>query len=128
MKILLTGATGFIGSCFLGKLNRMGIDDAVIVDTAAAPGDNPNLRSKKFKDYISRDALLTALDGPALNDREVVVHLGACADTTESDRAYLTRNNLQYSQALARWALGKGNRFHYASSASVYGDGAQGYS
>ncbi len=30
--IIVTGAAGFIGSCFLEKLNREGIDDIVAVD------------------------------------------------------------------------------------------------
>ena len=29
MRVILTGAAGFIGSCFLWKLNSMGIDDVI---------------------------------------------------------------------------------------------------
>ncbi|MFA6914048.1 MAG: NAD-dependent epimerase/dehydratase family protein, partial [Endomicrobiia bacterium] len=30
--IILTGGAGFIGSCFLWKLNQEGIDDILVVD------------------------------------------------------------------------------------------------
>jgi len=35
-------------------------------------------------------------------------------------------NNFAYTKELAAWALGRGTRFIYASSAATYGDGAQG--
>jgi ADP-L-glycero-D-manno-heptose 6-epimerase len=128
MKIVLTGASGFIGSCFLWKLNAMGIDDVVIVDTADKLGAVPNLAGKKFSGYLSKKELLAKLDGGGLKDRDAIVHIGACADTTEKDLKFLAENNTEYSKTLARWALANGKAFHYASSAAVYGDGKQGYS
>jgi ADP-L-glycero-D-manno-heptose 6-epimerase len=125
MKVLLTGAGGFIGSCFLWKLNTLGIDDAILVDTAASLKDNPNLNGKKFSTAISREDLLKNIDKL---DVDVTVHLGACADTTERDKEYLIRNNIEYSKTLAKAALAKNKEFHYASSAAVYGDGKNGYS
>ena len=127
MKILLTGAAGFIGSCYLRKLNNLGIDDVLLVDTAAKPDGITNLERKKYRDYVVREAALSGLEAGKFDDVDLIVHMGACSDTTEMDRAFLKRNNLEYSQTLARWALAKGKRFHYASSASVYGDGKAGY-
>src|SRR4051812_31910705 len=106
MKILLTGAAGFIGSCFLSKLNSMGIADVWIVD-AAPDASAPNLRGKKFSAYLTREKLLEELDKGSLNEVDAVVHLGACADTTEKDRAFLAENNVEYSKRLASWAVGK---------------------
>jgi ADP-L-glycero-D-manno-heptose 6-epimerase len=128
MKLILTGAAGFIGSCFLRKCNDMGAQYVYIVDTPSSPNNIPNLKKKKFKDYFSREDLLDRLEKGQLDDVDGIIHLGACADTTEMDRAFLKRNNLEYSQVLAKWALGRGKFFHYASSASVYGDGKKGYS
>jgi ADP-L-glycero-D-manno-heptose 6-epimerase len=128
MKVILTGAGGFIGSCYLWKLNSMGITDVYAVDTDPAPDKYHTLEHKKYKDYLSREQLLGDLSAGKFSDVGAIVHLGACADTTEMDRAFLARNNVQYSQTLASWAFSKNTIFHYASSASVYGDGKQGYS
>jgi ADP-L-glycero-D-manno-heptose 6-epimerase len=43
------------------------------------------------------------------------------------DRAFLAKNNLEYSRTLAHWCFAGNRHFHYASSAAVYGDGAAGY-
>jgi len=127
MKILLTGGAGFIGSCFLWKLNSLGIEDVLVVDVGEAPSQNKNLEKKTFSDYVSREDLMNRLEAGQLKDVDVVVHLGACADTTEMDRQYLTQNNVEYSQKLALWSLSNGKRFHYASSAAIYGSGDMGY-
>ncbi len=128
MKVILTGANGFIGSCTLWKLNSMGVDHVIAVDTPADVSGSPNLRGKTFKDYLSREALINALEDGQLKEIDMIIHLGACADTTERDVAYLKRNNVEYSQYLLRWCLQNHRFFQYASSASVYGDGKAGYS
>ena len=43
-------------------------------------------------------------------------------------REFLRRNNTEYSQRLAEWAVANGAYFAYASSAAVYGDGSLGFS
>lgn len=127
MKVILTGASGFIGSCTLRELNDLGIDQVVAVDVHELP-DHPNLQGKKFRDYVGREELIDRLERGQLKEVDGIIHLGACADTTERDRAFLARNNVQYSQRLCRWSITNEKFFHYASSASVYGDGSQGYS
>ncbi len=127
MKLILTGASGFIGSAYLRHLNDLGIDDVVAVDVQPTP-DHPNFRGKKFSAYVTREDLIDRLDRGQLKEVDGIIHLGACADTTEKDRAFLARNNVQYSQRLARWSLSNEMFFHYASSASVYGNGEEGYS
>ena len=128
MKIILTGAAGFIGSCYLRKLNDLGLENILLVDTLPNVETADNLAGKKFLDYLTREDLLERLNHGQLDEYDLVIHLGACSDTTEMDRAFLKKNNLEYSQTLAKWALGKGKLFQYASSASVYGDGKNGYS
>jgi ADP-L-glycero-D-manno-heptose 6-epimerase len=56
-----------------------------------------------------------------------VVHLGACTDTRETDRTYLSRVNVAASQQLWRRAIEFDLPLIYASSAATYGDGAFGY-
>jgi ADP-L-glycero-D-manno-heptose 6-epimerase len=41
--IIVTGAAGFIGSCLVGKLNREGFDDIVVVDDFSNTEKNKNL-------------------------------------------------------------------------------------
>jgi ADP-L-glycero-D-manno-heptose 6-epimerase len=127
--IVVTGGAGFIGSAFAAKLNDEGHDDIVIVDELGCSEKWKNLVKRRYADYIHKDAFLEML----LGDRvpfpvEAVVHMGACSSTTEQDADYLMENNFHYSCVLADWALAKGARFVYASSAATYGDGSQGFS
>ncbi|MGH8164821.1 MAG: NAD-dependent epimerase/dehydratase family protein, partial [Rhodanobacteraceae bacterium] len=46
---------------------------------------------------------------------------GACSATTETDVAFLMRNNYEYTKHLAHWSAVRGLRFVYASSAATYG-------
>jgi ADP-L-glycero-D-manno-heptose 6-epimerase len=82
----------------------------------------------RFEDYLEADTLLPALEQGRLGPFDVVLHMGACSSTTETDAAYLIRNNYEYTKRLAEWSLGTGARFVYASSAATYGDGSAGLS
>jgi len=57
-----------------------------------------------------------------------VVHLGACASTTQNNADYLMENNYRFSRILVEWAISKNIRFLYASSAATYGSGENGFS
>ena len=104
MNILLTGAAGFIGSCFLRKLNDEGHVDIWLVDTASSAIGLPTLAGKRFRGYLTREELLPLLKTGKFDHLDLIVHLGACSDTTEMDRVFLKRNNFEYSRSLARWA------------------------
>ena len=52
--IVVTGGAGFIGSCFVAKLNQEGIYDILVVDHCGEAEKWMNLRGKKFLDYIER--------------------------------------------------------------------------
>jgi len=56
-----------------------------------------------------------------------VIHLGACSDTTVSDRAYVMSRNFEYTRSLWQWCTKTGRPLVYASSAATYGDGSAGY-
>ncbi|OHE24087.1 MAG: ADP-glyceromanno-heptose 6-epimerase [Syntrophobacterales bacterium RBG_19FT_COMBO_59_10] len=127
--IVVTGGAGFIGSAFVAKLNDEGRDDIVIVDELGTTEKWKNLVKRRYADYIHKGAFLEMV----VSDRvhfpvEAVVHMGACSSTTERDADYLMENNFHYSCFLADWALARGVRFIYASSAATYGDGVQGFS
>ncbi len=125
---ILTGGAGFIGSAFLAKLNAEGIDDVLVVDDLGTSEKWRNLSNKKLNDYLHKDQLLERLRSGSMPDNvRGVIHLGACSSTTERDAEYMMRNNYQFSKAIAEWALHRGVRFIYASSAATYGDGEHGF-
>ena len=125
--IILTGGAGFIGSCFLWKLNKENIDDITIVDDFANMTKKANLSNKRFKDYIQKDDFLKLVEKNKLSTPKYVIHMGACSSTTLADEEYFKKNNFEYSKTLAQWAFRYKVPFLYASSAATYGDGRFGY-
>lgn len=123
-KIIVTGGAGFIGSAIVWRLNQLGYDDILIADRLDETDKWKNLAPLRFADYIDAYDLIEDLD--QFKDVNVVFHLGACSSTTETDADYMIRNNYQYTQDLARWAVKSDIRFIYASSAATYGDGSAG--
>ncbi len=121
-RIVVTGGAGFIGSAIVWGLNREGIDDILIVDRLDASTKWKNLVPLRYRDYLEADAFLERIESHSDSLKPATVfHLGACSSTTETDAAYLMRNNTEYTKRLAHWALGAGVRFLYASSAATYG-------
>jgi ADP-L-glycero-D-manno-heptose 6-epimerase len=126
--IVVTGGAGFIGSALVHALNRRGCTDILIVDIEDHPEKKNNLAPLKFSRRIDPDTFLTQVRDGSLTGVDTLFHLGACSSTTETDLDFLARNNVQYTQHLARYCLDRDIRFIYASSAATYGDGRQGYS
>ncbi|MFH1879116.1 MAG: ADP-glyceromanno-heptose 6-epimerase [Candidatus Omnitrophota bacterium] len=126
--IILTGGAGFIGSCFLSKLNAEGIDDIVVVDHLDNSDKWKNLLGKRFRDYLQKDDFLRYVTEHKFPKPDHVVHIGACSSTTLQDADYYVKNNYNYSKLLAEWTLNRNIPFLYASSAATYGDGTCGYS
>ncbi|MFH2138720.1 MAG: ADP-glyceromanno-heptose 6-epimerase [Candidatus Omnitrophota bacterium] len=125
--IVVTGGAGFIGSCFLWKLNQQGIDDILVVDHLDTTDKWKNLMGKRFRDYIQKDDFLKLVQEDKLPRIDQIIHMGACSSTTLNDADYYIRNNYEYSKILALWAFSKKIPFLYASSAATYGDGEFGY-
>ncbi|HXW51425.1 MAG TPA: ADP-glyceromanno-heptose 6-epimerase [Candidatus Acidoferrales bacterium] len=122
-KILVTGGAGFIGSAIVWGLNKRGVDNILIADFLERSEKWRNLAALRFKDYMEADdlALLLERTPGALHGVKTVFHLGASSSTTETNAAFLIRNNFEYTKRLAAWALANGARFVYASSAATYG-------
>jgi len=126
--IVVTGAAGMIGSGVIWALNRRGEERVLAVDSLGADDRWRNLRGLRFADYQEKEAFLERIrQGQAPAGIRAIIHLGACSDTTERDASYLIRNNFAYTQHLAAFAVERGIRFIYASSAATYGDGSRGY-
>ncbi|WP_439182877.1 ADP-glyceromanno-heptose 6-epimerase [Carboxylicivirga taeanensis] len=124
--IIVTGGAGFIGSNIVKGLNDKGIDNILIVDNLGETQKYLNMNRLRFSDFINKQDFLKLL--PDLKNVEAIIHQGACSATTELDGNYLIRNNYEYSKTLLHYALDKKVPFIYASSASVYGNGENGFS
>lgn len=127
--IIVTGASGFIGSCLVYALNKKGRTDIICVDRFEMDDKWLNLRGLKYQEYIQADEFL---DSALLEDLfsegvEAVYHMGACSDTTEKDMDYLMKNNVEYSQVLFKFCTDFDVPICYASSAATYGSGEEGY-
>lgn len=123
-KVIVTGGAGFIGSALVWRLNQLGETDILIVDRMDETDKWKNLAPLKFADYLDADEFINKLDN--FNDTEIILHMGACSSTTETDADYMMRNNYQYTKKLADWSVAHHARFIYASSAATYGDGTKG--
>lgn len=122
-RIAVTGGAGFIGSALIWGLNRRGIDDILVIDRLDESEKWKNLVPLRFRDYVDASDFERDLRErrSQYDDVRVLLHLGACSSTTETDTAFLMRNNYEYTKNLAQWALDRGARFVYASSAATYG-------
>jgi UDP-glucose 4-epimerase len=131
MKVLVTGAAGFIGSHVVARLlaeghDVIGVDNFDIYYARSQKEKNlmPVLLHPKFKlveDNLADMALVTVLKGT-----EAIIHLaaqpGVRGSWGSSFHRYVT-NNLQVTQRLLEESKGnKLKRFVNASSSSVYGD------
>ncbi len=119
--VLVTGAAGLIGSAVVWALNQRGHERIIAVDRLDRSDKWRNLVPLRFDDYLEADALGNKIELGLLNDVRSIIHLGACSSTTETDGRYLIENNFNYTKMLAEWALQRGIRFAYASSAATYG-------
>ncbi|MGC7840695.1 UDP-glucose 4-epimerase family protein [Pseudomonas wayambapalatensis] len=121
-RILLTGATGFVGKAVLEKLRQRG--DSVVI-AVRQPGFEPASGVEAFH--------CAQLDGeadwtPALRDVGTVIHCAARVhvmnDTEHDPLAAFRRINVEGTLNLARQAAAAGvRRFVFVSSIKVNGEG-----
>ncbi|HOC01993.1 MAG TPA: ADP-glyceromanno-heptose 6-epimerase [Candidatus Ratteibacteria bacterium] len=121
---VITGGMGFIGSAVVWEMNNSGIDNLIIVDSPSTNNSWKNLVNIRFADIIDKNTFIKKIEENKINYLiEGIIHMGACADTTENRVDYLLENNFQYTKKLATWAINNNCRFLYASSAATYGNG-----
>ncbi|HEY3047428.1 MAG TPA: ADP-glyceromanno-heptose 6-epimerase [Polaromonas sp.] len=121
MKIVVTGAAGFIGSNLVKGLNARGIDDIIAVDDLTEGDKFRNLADLKIADYVDADDFYDLFAEGAFGQVEAVFHEGACSDTMELDGKYMMDNNYTLSCELFHACQEQDTRLLYASSAATYG-------
>lgn len=127
--IIVTGGAGFIGSNIVKGLNDIGVTDIVIVDDLTDGKKVRNLSGLKILDYVDYQDFLyqISLNPNPYPDVTAVFHQGACSSTNEWDGRYLMKNNYEYSKKVFYFCRNNSIQFIYASSASVYGLGNDGF-
>jgi ADP-L-glycero-D-manno-heptose 6-epimerase len=127
--IIVTGGAGFIGSNLVRGLNDNGRGDILIVDNLSNAAKCRNLCGLDVMDLSDKEDFAADLKKGAFNyeDIDVIFHQGACSDTMAEDGRYVMRNNYEYGKQLLHFCLERRIPFIYASSASVYGDGKNGF-
>lgn len=126
--IVVTGGAGFIGSNLVRALNLRGETDILVVDNLTNGQKMHNLADLNIADYMDKAEFIAKIEAPNFFKHvRAVFHQGACSATTEWDGHYVMRNNYDYSKRLLNWCASKKIAFLYASSASVYGNGQNGF-
>jgi ADP-L-glycero-D-manno-heptose 6-epimerase len=125
--IIVTGAAGFIGSNLVLALNARGRSDILAVDDLTDGTKFRNLAEAEIADYLDKDEFLAKVEAGALGKVDAVFHQGACSATTEWNGKFVMDVNYRYSKALLHFCQHQRAPYFYASSASVYGMGAQGF-
>ncbi len=121
--ILVTGGAGFIGSNIVKALNNMGREDIIIVDKDLGKNNKfKNLIGLKYLDFIDRRIFLSIVNSKSImSEVDLVIHQGACSDTTQTDSSYIMDTNYDFSKMLLYMCIEYNIDFIYASSAATYG-------
>jgi len=125
--IVVTGAYGFIGSCLIAALNKLGITDIIAVDDFTQDRKAANLVGKLIAQRVERADFIPYFERHH-EDIRFVIHLGARTDTTEFDYSILEALNPEYSKNIWHICTKHHIPLVYASSAATYGNGELGYS
>lgn len=122
--ILITGATGFIGSNIAAALARQGATLA-LCDRHPGTGRGAPLPQAASAQRVPADELMAWLRGR--RGLDAVIHMGAITSTTETDADLILRTNVWLPLMLWDWCAQARVPLIWASSAQVYGDGGQGF-
>jgi ADP-L-glycero-D-manno-heptose 6-epimerase len=125
--VILTGVSGFIGSCMLTYLNDHGFErEVVVVDDFYKLYKERNFDGKPVREFMHRDIFLEWFEQTS-QPVDFVIHLGARTDTTSHEVEIFDELNLNYSKRIWNVCAARRIPLIYASSAATYGNGDQGF-
>ena len=119
MKILVTGATGKVGSRFVPRMLAKGHSVSILVRDAAKASALAELGAR----VVTGDLYDTETLQPAVEGMDAVIHLAALFRTF-TDNEGIIKTNHAGTIALANAAIAAGvKRFIFVSTGNVYGSG-----
>lgn len=119
MSILVTGASGFLGSRVVARLAAAG---RAVTATARGPVSDQLVGVASVR-WIERDLAAASLDATELAGIETVIHLAASAIVTaDQDEWQFLLANEATTVRLLRACAGRVKKVIFASSQVVYGD------
>lgn len=121
MRILVTGAGGFIGSNLIHELNKRGYFSIVAVDDLTDGLKYRNLVNSEIEDYHDMDDFYDKILNNYYGKFDYIFHEGACSDTMLHDGKFMLANNYENSKKLFQYIVRENICLNYASSAAVYG-------
>ena len=119
MKVLITGGAGFIGTNLSLGLLQSGFNVKVFDDLSTGLKQNIS----KDAEFVNASILETSQINKAIEDCEVVVHLGARGSVPRSIKDPVATHNVNSTGALNVLEAARTSKSHYifSSSSSVYG-------
>lgn len=118
-KVLITGATGKVGSRFVSRILAKGYDVSILVRDVTKATALAELGARVVIGDLTHTDTLT----PAVKDVEAVIHLAAYFSTSGDNKGVVMTNHAG-TIALANASIAAGvKRFIFVSTGKVYGPG-----
>jgi len=121
VRIVVTGAAGFIGSNLVKRLAADGHETLAVDDFSSASWAN---LIDHQGDLLTLDTSTDSSTLKQFGKFDVIFHQASITDTTVIDQRKMLTNNVESFRNILDWSAETGARVVWASSCSIYGQGA----